>query len=366
MNDRREANGEARSGRSSTDAVQPRLPDWVICPSCGSAILDEGPRLCCSRCGSAWPIIDGIPHFVNQFPYWGEISLERMREVNAKAKSGNWKAALTEHPDPTVQRASEMILNLERANWQYLMDQPETGRALDLGAGTGTTSHALALRYREVAAVEPVLERAQFMQERFAQEGLCNVTVVMTSLWELPFPPETFDLVVMNGVLEWVAEGKDGDPGEIQLAALRKARSLLRPGGYLYVGIENRLCPGYFIGYSDPHCRLPYVTILPRPLAQWYAKRKGQSGYRNYLYSSGGYKRLLRDAGFGSVDLYVALPSYNHPRFLVPLDAHLFSYYSRTFNSRAVSGVRRLATELLLKLGVMQHLEYSFAILARR
>src|SRR6202044_2316930 len=109
-----------------------------------------------------------------------------------------------------VQRASTMILNLDRANWQYLVDLPPESRVLDLGAGTGTTSHALAQRFREVVALEPVLERVQFMRLRFAQENLSNVQLVRSSLWTLPFAPESFDLVAMNGVLEWVAEGRAG------------------------------------------------------------------------------------------------------------------------------------------------------------
>jgi ubiquinone/menaquinone biosynthesis C-methylase UbiE len=128
-----------------------------------------------------------------------------MREVNRLAQFGNWKKVLLDSPEPSVQRASAMILNLERANWHCLVDLPPNSRALDLGAGTGTTAHALAMHYREVVALEPVLERVQFMQQRFAQENLSNVQVVRSSLWTLPFAPESFDLTAMNGVLEWVA-----------------------------------------------------------------------------------------------------------------------------------------------------------------
>src|ERR1017187_5388812 len=170
------------------------------------------------------------------------------KSIDRLSQAGNWRNVLTESPEPSVQRAATMILNLDRANWHYLLDLPPASRVLDLGAGTGTTSHALAMHYREIVAVEPVLERVQFMQQRFSQENLSNVRLVRSSLWTLPFAPESFDLVAMNGVLEWVAEERAGDPGEVQESALRNAFRLLRPGGYLYVGIENRFSPGYFIG----------------------------------------------------------------------------------------------------------------------
>jgi SAM-dependent methyltransferase len=336
----------------------------LACPNCGVPLEKAADKLDCASCRQSWPLVDGVPHFVGDFPYWGEIPQEQMQEIIRQAQVGNWRNALLESSEPNVQRASTMILNLDRANWQYLVDLPPESRVLDLGAGTGTTSHALAQRFREVVALEPVLERVQFMRLRFAQENLSNVQLVRSSLWTLPFAPESFDLVAMNGVLEWVAEGRAGDPEDVQLSALKNAFRLLRPGGYLYVGIENRFTPGYFVGYNDPHAGIPFVTVLPRPLAHWYARKKGRDGYRNYLYSSAGYCKLLRRAGFTRTEVYLAIPSYNHPRFLIPLKGGGFSYYSRNFSGMRPAGIRKRLHALLLKLGVLKYLEYSFVILA--
>jgi SAM-dependent methyltransferase len=338
--------------------------EYFACPSCGAQLEQGANKLDCPSCRESWPLIDGIPYFVSEFPYWGEIPQRQMQEVNRLTQVGNWKQVLLESREPSVQQASTMILNLERANWHLLVDLSPNSRVLDLGAGTGTTSHALAMHYREVVALEPVCERVQFMQQRFSQEGLSNVQIVRSSLWTLPFAPESFDLVAMNGVLEWVAEGRVEDPKKLQERALKNAFRLLRPGGYLYIGIENRFTPGYFVGYPDPHSGIPYVTVLPRPLAQWYSRRRGLPGYRNYLYSSAGYRQLVKGAGFTSFEIYLAIPSYNHPRFLIPLKGNGFEYYSRNFNHIQPKGIRKLVHSLLLKLGVMKYLEYSFVILA--
>ena len=290
-----------------------------------------------------------------------------MQEVNRQARSGNWKAALVDSPEPTVARAKQMILNLERANWHWLLNLPADSRVLDLGAGMGTNSHALSMRFREVIALEPVAERIEFMQQRFGQEGISNVQIVRSSLWILPFPEHSFDLVAMNGVLEWVAEGRTTeDPGDVQKTALRNALRLLKPGGYLYLGIENRLRFGSFVGYNDPHLPMPWVTILPRPLAHWYARKKGYPGYPNYLYSSRGYRKLLRKVGFAGVECYLPLPDYNHPRYLLPLNNRIYAYYSRNFGSDRKGSLRDFLQGILVNLGIMRHLEYSFAILARK
>lgn len=349
-------------------ACETRVAQGLICPECGfGRLLPMAEELICEGCSSRWPVVDGIPSFIGEFPYWGEIALEQVRRVNRDAATGNWKAALLDIQDTEVQRASEMILNLDRANWQWLVNLPSEARVLDIGAGMGTNSHALALHYREVVALEPVWERIRFMQQRFQQEGLSNIDIVRSSIWKLPFGPDSFDLAVMNGVLEWVAEGQNGDPGELQEKALRSIHRLLRPDGYLYVGIENRATLPYIVGYPDPHCGLPFTTVLPRPLASWRAKRKGlPHGYRNYLYSARGYRKLLQRAGFDRIEIYIAEPSYNHPRFFVPLRGNAFSYYSRHFNSGQSRWAWRLAYRMLLAAGLLKYLQYSYIILARK
>ena len=367
---------EVESGGTSGDimSLDDQQRPWLVCPECAAALQQSAGQLHCTGCLRTWPIIDGVPHFIKDFPYWGEIPQEKMQEVNRLAGTGSWRRTLLDSPDASVQQASQMILNLDRANWHWLLNLPLQSRVLDLGAGTGTNSHALALRYHQVIAVEPVLERIQFMQQRFAQERLANVKILRSSLWALPCAKESFDLVVMNGVLEWVAAGRAGDPGAVQQEALRKVASLLRPGGYLYLGIENRLCSGSFMGYPDPHCGLPHVTILPRPLAQWYARRKGADGYRNYLYSSRGYRKLLQKTGFSNMEFYVAVPSYNHPRFLIPLKGDVFSHYARISSSLRTElrrhgwkkKLRKLAHDILLNLKILKYFESSFVILARK
>jgi hypothetical protein len=65
------------------------------------------------------------------------------------------------------------------------------------------------------------------------------------------------------------------------------------------------------------------------------------------------------------VEVYLALPSYNQPKWLIPLDSKIFSYYSRSFTG-STGRLRDFLRNALLKTGMLQYLEYSFAIVAQK
>jgi len=342
------------------------LARGLVCPDCGEAIRVSSDGVGCTACQLGWPVVEGIGRLVQEFPFQGQTPANQMREVNRVRAAQNRGSALLESERASVYRHSEMDLSVEIANWHWLVNLPAESRVLDLGAGMGTHSHALALRFREVIATESVPDHIQFMRQRFAQERLSNIKIVRTSVWDLPFAERSMDLVAMNGVLARVAEGVPGDPGELQRKALRKVARVLRTGGYVYLGSENRYFSKYFLGHADPNCGLPWVTISPRPLAQWLARRKSPGGYRNYLYSSRGYWKLLQNAGFTDIKLFAAIPSYNLPRFLIPMKGREFQHYSRSFEGSPKNLMRRAIKAALLKTNLLQNFVHSFAILARK
>jgi SAM-dependent methyltransferase len=335
------------------------------CPGCRTLLIRETAGLHCPRCAHRWPVVEGVPHFVSDDQYWGEIDQEEMVRINRQIRHAPWKEVLRQHPSPQVRKAASMMINPDRANWHLLLPLPRTGTVLDIGAGSGAIAHAMANCYGHVIAIEPVIERIEFMQQRFRQEGLNNVTLVRGDAGRIPLPPGSVDLAILNGVLEWIPWSvTDGRPRDVQLAALRNVREVLRAGGFLCIGIENRWMIEYFMGGNDPHADIPWVTILPRFLADAYARWRTGQPYRNYLYSVGGYRRLMEEAGFSDVEVYCALPSYNHPRFIIPFDEGVFAYFREHFAVRS-SRKRRWALRLLRLLKIDKHLVYSFFIIAR-
>ncbi len=199
-------------------------------------------------------------------------------------------------------------------------------RCLEVGFGYGALTTLLAKHCDEVYAVDVSFARVALLGHRARYEGLDNIYLALADATMLPFPDEYFDAVFMVGVLEWVPLSHEGNPRDVQLRALKEIRRVLRPGGELLVGIENRFGAQYFAGWKD-HNGLRFTSILPRKFSDAISRILLKAPYRAYTYSYWGYKRLFADAGFEDVDIFLALRSYRFPRFAVLMerdDLHFF------------------------------------------
>jgi len=135
----------------------------------------------------------------------------------------------------------------------------------------------------------------------------------------MPYKERSFDLVVLNGVLEYTANGQEGAPRDVHVNVLKNVRKILRPGGWLYLGIENRYYLKFILGFKA-HEDMRFATVLPRGLANLFSKTFNNREFRNYVYSYNEYSGLLGDAGFDHIEFYTALPSYKLPEYILPID----------------------------------------------
>ena len=299
------------------------------CLKCGEK-LDCGPERCvCRVCGAAWPVRDGIPRFF-QAPdyYWGEVGRNQALELLEAARRGSWVDAVrARFPESDNMRLG--LLDLQRASWAPMLELDEQSTVLDIGSGYGAITHSLSRFAGDVYSVEAVPERIDFTRERLRQERILNVHLVQASATALPLAENSFDLVVVNGVLEWVGEWDLAvDPRTVQIDFLKRICRLLKNDGVLLIGVENRFGLGFFLGHDD-HSGLPYTSLVPRPVASFMLRHSSKphyrtqlntrKQYRTYTYSEGGYRRLLSDAGFAEMSSYWADPGYNQPYYLVPL-----------------------------------------------
>lgn len=350
-----------------------------ICLKCRSELSRRPLAMECSACGTHWPIINGIPSY-DSAKYFGEISCEEMEKVVLSAEKGHWLTACA-HFKGDHNYMYQYIADLNRASWIPLLPLGPESTVLDVGSGWGAVTHALALAFERVVSIEPVIERARFTKARIEQEGLENVEIVQTTVTNLPFFDNTFDLIVLNGILEWVGEWKtDISPREGQIYVLKCLRDKLKPNGVLLIGIENRIGWGSFLGQVD-HSGMPFTNIMPRWLASLFLRWRNpkfyrtsinpRKGYRTYTYTQRGYLKLMREAGFNDLEFWWP-KDYNMPTQMIRITEHeeVKSWFlrDRSYKQRVHGHTfrRGLKHWLLVKSGMIFSMFPSFVILAKK
>lgn len=153
--------------------------------------------------------------------------------------------------------------------------------AVDVGCSAGFIADELALAGASTTGVdidEPGLARAR---ERFGE----RVDFRLARGEALPMPDESVDIAVLNHIYEHVADPE---------AVVADIHRVLKPTGVLYLGLGNRF------GVIEPHYRLPFLSWLPRGLADRYVHATGRADrYYEQFRSRPG----LRDL-FGAYDVW--------------------------------------------------------------
>jgi SAM-dependent methyltransferase len=194
-----------------------------------------------SGSGRRYPIVDGVPRFVNCDEYVGSFSFE-------------WRTHARTQFDSVVTTES-----FDRFHQMTGFDEPlcRGARVLDAGVGAGRYADiALKLGAREVVGID--LSRA--VESAWANlHANARFEVVQASIFSPPFRDETFDLIYSIGVLHHTPAPR---------IAFERLVRLLKPGGriaiYVYVHRPTHLV-------SDA-IRVATTRIAPERLHRFISK----------------------------------------------------------------------------------------------
>ncbi len=249
----------------------------------------------------------------------GAVSEDSGEFLNTARERG-WKAALEGKKEYTSLRSTAR----NRISWKYLLPIESSWEAVDIGAGTGGIACQLECG---MTAIDSDQANVEFMKIRAGQEKLPHFQAIEADAVSLPLPSDKYDLVSMVGVLEWVALGHTAEPREVQLEALREVNRVLKPGGYFYLGIENRDFIGYYLDTVEPHTNLKFVSLLNREKANQVSLDRRELPYREYTYTSDEMVALLIKAGFSDIQPYWLHPNYVLTNYFIPLDEGAVRYF---------------------------------------
>ena len=203
-----------------------RLADLVRCPACASPLAADGAGFGCEGCRRVFPVADGIARL-----FWPHEAVGDGEDVTEAVK-----AFYEETPFPNYQEHESLrslIDKSRRGGYAHALHEaiPFNADVLEVGCGTGQLTNFLGVSCRRVVGSDLCLNSLA-LGERFRREhDLARVAFLQMNLFRPAFPPASFDVVLCNGVLNHTS-----DPA----AGFRALVPLVRPGGYIVVGLYNR------------------------------------------------------------------------------------------------------------------------------
>lgn len=173
-----------------------------------------------------------------------------------------------------VQKAQRIIKTLE----DYLGNNLSKLRLLDIGSSTGIITSTLSKHFKEVVGIDIDRGAVAYAKKTFKYK---NLTFKLEDSMKLNFPANSFDVVVCAQIYEHVP-----DPKKLFAEIYR----VLKPEGVCYLAAVNKLWP------IEPHYNLPFLSFLPKPMANFYIRLTGKaSNYYETLLSYWQLKDLTKD-----------------------------------------------------------------------
>ena len=214
-----------------------------------------------------------------------------------------------------LQDQASTLVELLHSDTSY----PAGSRVLEAGCGVGAQTLTLATGSPRALITSIDVSEASVIEAAKAVRaaGIDNVTLRQADIFNLPFPPRSFDHVFLCFVLEHLAR---------PVAALNALKHVLKPGGTITV-IEGDHGSAYFHPDSGHARRAVHCQV------ELQARAGGNALIGRALYP------LLREAGF--VEVHVS------PR-MVYVDGskpHLVEGFTRKTFTAMIEGIRKPALE---------------------
>ncbi len=173
-----------------------------------------------------------------------------------------------QHPDMFEVQGRERKARTMLAVLQEFRGTSLSGDAvLNVGGSAGIIDNYLSEYVGRVVGLDIDAIAVKHAHDTYRKE---NLHALVADALRLPFASESFDVVICSHVYEHVPDARK---------MMAEIDRVLKVGGVCYFAAGNRLA------VHEPHYQLPFLSILPRPLAHLYLRAlgKGTHYYEKHL-----------------------------------------------------------------------------------
>jgi SAM-dependent methyltransferase len=204
--------------------VDPALERAWCCPNCAGALATNADTATCRSCARAFARTDGIWQL-----YWPHESAET--DVTESVKRFYEQNPFPNYDDhDSVQ---SLIAKSRAGIYARLLSEqiPFNSDVLEVGCGTGQLTNFLGVGCRSVTGIDLCLNSLRLAEEFRRRHALARVRFAQMNLFRPALADAQYDVVLCNGVLHHTSDPFGG---------FQRVAKLVRPGGYLIVGLYNR------------------------------------------------------------------------------------------------------------------------------
>lgn len=189
---------------------------------------------------------------------------------------------------------------------------------LDVGSSTGIIDSILVKSFRKVMGTDIDKKAVTFAKKKFRSK---NLNFKVEDATNLSFKNNSFDIVICTQVYEHV-------PSSSKLFS--EIHRVLNKNGVCYLAALNRLWPW------EPHYNLPFLSWLPKPLANIYMRLTAK-GNKYYETPETYWKLKALTKNFVSIDYTEKIlkdpKKFDYPKIpkLISMTSPLLKYLTPTF-----------------------------------
>ena len=188
---------------------------------------------------------------------------------------------------------------------------------VDLGAGTGFVTTALAPKVASVLAVDISAAMAKSLAEKAAEAGLVNVATEVADLTGFDLPPASADLLVTNYALHHLVDAE-------KRALVARSLRWLRPGGRLVIADMMFGRGGSQRDREILHQKV--LALAAKGPGGWWRIAKNLTRYglgvgQEHPATPEFWQAALRDAGYADVEFQPVVAEAGIVRGVRPLSA---------------------------------------------